>query len=275
MLCLENIMEKQILLNGHGVAYDALGAGKSTLVFAHGFGEDRRVFSDFIQPLTSRFKVFNIDIAGVGGSDVLPEYSMAYMAGVIHAVAQAEGLSKFVLVGHSMGGYVALEYAERYGESLSGLCLFHSHPFEDNGEKKEGRRKSMEFVERNGSRQYVRQLITHLFSEDFKSSNPEVVERQISRACEFPPETIIGCLGAMLERKDKTHILKEASFPVMSVLGKEDQTLPFEMGMRQTHLAPISKVKILEKAGHMGMLECPVECQNAIADFAILVKALE
>ena len=118
------------------VAYHSEGTG-TPIVLLHGFCFDSRMWEEFT-PLLSNFQIIRIDLSGFGHSELQKESSIKGMADCVHAVLKHLKIKKCVLIGHSMGGYVSLEFAKKHGELLLGLCLFHSHPLQIPMKKKWG-----------------------------------------------------------------------------------------------------------------------------------------
>ena len=161
---------KFISFRNKKVAYQSEGRGL-TVVFLHGFGEDSRVWEDFTADLLEEnYRVVVIDLPGQGKSETLEEMTVENMAEAVAAVVNKLQLELFVLIGHSMGGYVSLAFAEKYPQLLAGLSLFHSHPYADSDEKKANRQRSIEFVRDNGTVIFIKQLLPKLFSEKFANS---------------------------------------------------------------------------------------------------------
>src|ERR1044071_7202110 len=112
---------------GAKVRYADTGKGR-VVVLLHGFLESLEVWfgNGFAQELAQHFRVIAIDLPGHGKSDCVGYvHRMERMADVVKGVMDELGLRRYAMVGHSMGGYVALAFAERYKENLCGLCLFH------------------------------------------------------------------------------------------------------------------------------------------------------
>ncbi|RDC64641.1 alpha/beta fold hydrolase [Adhaeribacter pallidiroseus] len=127
---------------------DSGGAGK-VLVFLHGFCESKEIWEAFIQPFRETYRVIAIDLPGFGKNTApRASYSMEEAAAYVYQVLKALEIKKCVLVGHSMGGYAALAFAEKYRGMLSGLCLFHSSALPDSKEKKEARTKTIKFIKK-------------------------------------------------------------------------------------------------------------------------------
>ena len=240
-----------VKFNEKKVAYHVQGKGE-TLVLIHGLCEDSTIWDDFIKNL-SDFRIVRPDLSGFGASEVLPEHSVELMADSIKAVLDDLKITQCVMVGHSLGGYVTMAFAKKYPSVLKGLGLFHSHPFADTEEKKEDRRKGIEFVKRNGHIIYVKQLIPKLFAELFATSNEFLINSLIHKATQYQPQTIIGALEAMMNRKDYSDVLKNFPCPALLIIGKQDKTVPYAVSLKMLDLATTSEILILPKVAHMGI----------------------
>lgn len=239
------------------------------LVFIHGFCEDSTVWNDFI----SRFPeqtILRIDLPGFGQSALIESYSIARYAEVVKAIVDEVQLDNFILIGHSMGGYVSLEFAKQYPAQLSGLCLFHSHPYADSDEKKAGRQKSIEFIRTNGSIYYVKQLFPALFTKKYQGSNHLELAKLVFAASQYSADGIIAGLECMMTRVDNTAVLAELDIPFLFIIGKEDTVVPDYT--EDTALPNIASIHLLAEVAHMGMLELPKKCERIIKDFVALVE---
>ncbi len=236
---------------GTKIAYQVQGKGQ-TLVLLHGLCEDSTIWDEFIKNL-SDFRIIRPDLSGFGESQILPESSIELMADSVKAILDDLKVSDCVMVGHSLGGYVTMAFAQKYPSLLTGLGLFHSHPFEDTEDKKEERRKSIEFIKRNGHVIYVKQLIPKLFAELFATSNEFLINSLIHKAARYSPQTIIGAQEAMLNRLDCGDVLKNLACPALLIIGKQDKTVPYSISLQMLPLATTSEILILPKVAHMGI----------------------
>ena len=251
----------------HKIAYSIKGSG-TPLVLIHGFGEDSRIWEDFL-PTFKDFKVVTIDLPGSGDSEVMENMSIARMAKVIHAVLKAEEIAKCIMIGHSMGGYVTIAFAKLYPSKLLGFGLFHSHPYADSAEKKAGRKKGIDFIKNNGVKPFFRGLTPQLFAPEFVKTNKPIIDKTIDRANQLPEKGIIAQLKAMRNRPDNTSVLKNAQVPVLFIIGKKDRAVPEESSLNQTFLPDIADIHILPEVGHMGMLEAKEKTRKIINDFIL------
>ncbi|MDX1940779.1 MAG: alpha/beta hydrolase [Saprospiraceae bacterium] len=250
------------------IAYNAEGKGVP-IVFVHGFGEDSFVWREYKQEfIEAGHSVVYLDLPGFGESEYEENLSIELMAGAVNAVIEELNLRRIILIGHSMGGYTSLAFAEKYPEKLYGLGLFHSHPYADNAEKIEGRVRSIEVVKTKGTPLYVKQFVPNLFAPKFAQSNTFLVDKLIHRAARFKDESVIAALNAMKSRPDRSEILKNLKIPILFILGEEDKAIPKDDAMKQLTLPDSTAILILEEVAHMGMFEAKKKTQQAIIQFA-------
>ncbi len=247
------------------LAFYQQGEG-SPIVFIHGFCEDSRMWDNFITNFRHH-QIIRIDLPGFGFSTLNGSCSIAQMAASVNAVLEFLEISKCMLVGHSMGGYVSLEFAKQFPDKLIGLCLFHSHPFADSEEKRKGRTKGIEFINKNGHVLYVRQLIPKLFAYDFNKGYPFEVNKLIYNASQFAPEAYINALRAMHDRSDNALVLEKIGIPVCFIIGKKDVAVDLKTSLAQTHLPDLADIHLLSDVGHMGMFEAPQRTAKILKRF--------
>lgn len=249
------------------IFYRTVGKGKP-IVLIHGFAEDGDVWKNQIEFLQHHCYLIIPDLPGSGKSEMINDMRVEGMAEVIKeilsfelqsssAAAEAEGVwaEGVCLAGHSMGGYISLAFAEKYPDTLSSIALVHSSAFADNEEKKANRLKSIEFVKKNGAFEFLKAVITDLFTETWATNNPETVDRQIEKSKDFTDEAIIAYYQAMINRPDRTNILKSFGKPFQFIIGEHDKAVPFEQSMQQCYLPDQSHIHILRNTAHMGMFE--------------------
>ncbi len=252
------------LSNGNGkLVYDVYGEGQPVLL-VHGFGETRTVWKHQVETLSQQFKLYVPDLPGSGDSDLQADSSMEGMAATLKTLVDKENIEPFMLVGHSMGGYISLAFAEKYPEMLSSLTLLHSSAFADSAEKKETREKGIVFIENNGASAFLKNTSPKLFSDHTKEKHPELVDRFIDTLSSFTDQSLIAYYKGMIARPDRTAILKEATFPIHFIAGKHDTAIPLDDMLKQSTLPPISSIDIMKESGHMSMLEEPRKCTEVL-----------
>lgn len=243
------------------------GSG-TPVVLLHGFCEDSRIWDDWQQLLLDAgLQVVTIDLPGFGQSTTEPRASIRDMAAMVVEVLDSLLLEKVVLVGHSMGGYVGLAFAEAYADRLLGLSLFHSHPYADTPDIWALREKSIAFIKRYGHALYVKQTIPNIFAPRFRRDNTFLLEKLSLRAVQYPSDGLTTALAAMAQRPDRSQVLSELEVPVQMIVGSEDQTLPPEKSIQQLALPIVADVQILSGVGHAGMLEAPAVTAKQVIGF--------
>ncbi len=238
------------------------------LVLLHGFCEDSSLWELLLDLLLPKIPntVLAIDLGSFGNSRI-NETSMQSMAAQVQSVLAHLNIPKAFILGHSMGGYVAMEMAETYPDRLAGLILLHSHVFADSLEKKQNRNKAIDFIERNGAAPFVKQLFYQLFEADFARANTVLVEKMIEKARNIDPQTIIAASAAMRDRPDRSETLKKLECPVLLISGQHDNTITEAQSLAQAAFANTTRFIWLKNAGHMAMFEQPEQVIDALVGF--------
>lgn len=266
-------MANKILYNGSNICYNVYGQGPAVMLI-HGFAEDKRIWDRFVPQLAKEFTLIVPDIPGSGQSDMLKgnQISICDYAEVMHEILKKEKIDSCCIIGHSMGGYISLAFAEKYKNKLTGLGLFHSSAYADDATKIETRRKGIEFIKTNGPLAFLKTSIPGLFADTEKSKAE--INLLIDRAKTFSGEALIQYYEAMIARTDRTHVLKECSFPVLFIMGRHDKAVPFQHSLQQSHLPSISYINIMENSAHMGMYEEKDKSFSALLYFLQSVHVL-
>lgn len=247
--------------------YRIAGEGEPVILI-HGFAEDGSVWDGMIKGLSNEYRVIVPDLAGSGRSKGnMENISMESMAEHINMILEKEKIDRCFMIGHSMGGYIALAFAERYVDKLKGLGLFHSTAFPDSDQKKAARNKNTEFIKKHGSGKFVEQAIPNLFSDFTKEKHPEFAEEMIERHSNFSAISLVAYTEAMRDRPDRTEVLKKFQKPVLLIIGEHDTAIPIEQSLKLCEIADFAYIYIAAHSGHMGMLEEPEYCLRAIRDF--------
>jgi pimeloyl-ACP methyl ester carboxylesterase len=240
------------------VHYTEAGKGPA-LVLLHGFLENLRMWDEFIKALQSHYRVVCIDLPGHG---LTPNFgyvhTMEDMAHAVKAVLDHLRLRKYALIGHSMGGYVALAFAEFHPDNLRLLGLFYSTAAADSEEQKANRLRAIEAVKHN-ARTFVRATIPSLFRPKSRKLHKDKINRVKDEALKMNPQGIIAALAGMRERQEREALLHFGPYPVMMVSGKRDPRIP--IGSMESQLnAPNTKFKLITPNGHMGHIEDTEAC---------------
>lgn len=239
------------------------------IVLLHGFLESMAIWDEFAQSLSKRYRVVCIDLPGHGKSENIGfVHTTEMMAECVKEVLHSLMISKCVMVGHSMGGYVTLAFAEKYEHNLRGFALFHSHAAADPEEKKKDRNRAIQVVKRNPV-VLINELVPNLFAEGNRKKFILDIEELIRNASSMTKQGIVNCMEGMKDRADRRNILQNARVPVLLMLGKKDPIMNFDSLKPQAELSEQIQLVSLEETGHMGFIESKEESLLAIKRFIL------
>lgn len=261
-------MNKQLQYQNKKIHYRVIGKGKPVFLI-HGFGEDGEIFNKQATYLQEKFQLIIPDLPGSGQSEMIADMSIEGMAEVIHEIIHQENIEACPVIGHSMGGYITLALMEKYWNHVTAFGLFHSSAFADSDEKKETRRKAIEFIRQNSAYEFLKTAIPNLFAEDSKTTLEPAIDQLIEAGHNFSNEALVYYYEAMINRPDRTEILRQTTLPVLFIMGKYDKAVPMEDSLQQSHLPEKSYIHILQNSGHMGMLEEAEHCNRILEKFLL------
>ncbi len=254
-------------MNQHSIAnFKCTGTGPC-LVLLHGFCEDSGIWDDFVPELSRKYSVIVPDLPGFGESAALESTTIEDMADAVCKVLQKIGASRFVAVGHSMGGYVALALAEKHPDATSGLMLFHSTAMADCEKKRLDRQAAIDSIEQYGTRPFLTGFFRNLFTEEYALRSPKTVEKLKQRVESLPSKGLTNAISAMMHRTDKTALLSQLNCPIGFIAGDKDSFVPLEKTLVECYLPKMSEIHVLPNVGHAGMFERSVETMEMVDDF--------
>lgn len=266
---------RSITYQSSKIFYRITGKGKPVILI-HGFGEDGDIWQKQIEFLKNHFLLIIPDLPGSGKSDLVKDANIEIYSEIINEIikneqpkflrqpAEAEGVC---LIGHSMGGYITLSFAEKYPHLLSSFGLVHSSAFADSEEKKSARLKSIEFIKTNGAYEFLKTAIPGLFGEHWSKDHKKEINALVEKGKNFTPEALIQYYQAMIARHDKTEVLKNFLRPILFIIGVNDNAVPFAQSMKQSYLPDQSYIHILRSSAHMGMWEETGKVNTALSEF--------
>jgi pimeloyl-ACP methyl ester carboxylesterase len=261
-------VDKILDFDGKPVFYRVVGLGKPVML-VHGFGEDGTIWDYQVDFLKPDYQLIIPDLPGSGKSPGMDDSSMEQMAEMLLRILDEEQIDQCVLLGHSMGGYITLAFAEKFSARLNAFGLIHSTAYADNDEKKAARRKGIEFIGSNGAFEFLKTSSPNLFSALTKDERPELVDQFISSLSNFSGASLVSYYHAMIARPDRTAVLEKAGIPVLFIMGKYDTAIPLEDMRQQSHLPEKSYIHELQYSGHMGMLEETNEVNRFLKEFLL------
>ena len=258
-------MRKEFTYQHKKVIYYTYGTGKPVMLI-HGFGETAEVWKNQIEFLRDKFYLIIPELPG-SGSDIIDDMSMEGIAEVMKEILAQEKIESSIIIGHSMGGYILLALAEKYPGLIKALGLFHSSAYADPDERKAARKNTIELIQEKGVEEFAKTSVPNLYGTVTKQQNPTLIEQQIAFTRNFSAESLVSYQMAMMQRKDRTEVLRNAAVPILFVLGRFDAVIPLKDGLEQGSLADLSYFHVLENAGHVGMMEEPSETNTILLNY--------
>jgi 3-oxoadipate enol-lactonase len=270
-----------LTIDGRRIGYDDSGGAGVPVVLLHGFPLDRTVWDEQLDALTAAgARVIRVDLRGCGESEASDGPAlMEALAGDVAGVLDALHIERAVLVGHSIGGYVALAFFRMYEERVAGLALVASHVAEDAARNADadpvqrelaaGRDDLAARLERDGTMDAaVESYLPRYFAPsayreraEFVERVSEIMRRQNARGC-------AQLVRGMRERLDSHDLLEDVRVPALVIAGAQDAYLKPQT-LRETAAAISGAVFVeLDNVGHLPMLEAPEATANALATFA-------
>jgi pimeloyl-ACP methyl ester carboxylesterase len=240
------------------------GTGDQVVVLIHGFPFNQKIWDDFAERLSVDFKVLTPDLPGFGESHPLnTPLTLQAVAEALWKWLGALGIKDIIVIGHSLGGYVALAMSSLKPSQVSRLVLFHSTAYPDSEEKKENRNKVVDFIKKNGVLAFTSNFITSLFA---KPDDPAITAVR-SIAVQATENVVVQYTLAMRDRPDQTGLLREFPKPIMIISGEKDQGISVDSVKKQEALSKLIELHVLSEAAHMGMFEKPEETLRLIRNF--------
>lgn len=243
-------------------------AGQGTpVVLLHGFPLSSAIWHEHQQRLSDRYRVITPDLRGHGRSPAPSGvYEMDLLARDVLALLDALLIKKAVIMGHSMGGYVALAGWKLAPERFLALGLITSQAGADTEEGRQGRNKLANKVAAEGSSAVAAAMIPKLFAAGISIAPPILAQvREI--ILNTDRAGIIGSLQGMAVRSDSGPLLPKISVPVLILAGEQDQIIAPDKAKAMAAAMKTATLTMVEHAGHMPMLEQPEATTTALRNF--------
>ena len=249
---------------GINIFYTDQGQG-NTIVLLHGFLENSSMWDYILPQLTKKNRVICIDLLGHGKTGCIGYiHSMELMSETVEALFTHLNINQSIFIGHSMGGYVALAFAEKNPDKLKGLCLMNSTAQADSTQKKQNRDRAILAVKQN-HKTFIRMAIGNLFRPKNRILFSKDINNVTNEALKTPLQGIIAALEGMKTRKDRETLWLSSSYKKLLIIGKEDPVLDYKTLIPQTKHDNIKLVEFPD--GHMSHIENTYELSCSIMYF--------
>lgn len=254
-------------INGINLEYTDQGKGLP-IILIHAFPLDKGMWEPQVEPLSKVCRVITVDLRGFGQSDVpAGPYWMSLMASDVRGLMYKLGIDRAVLVGLSMGGYVAMSFYRNFPDAVKAMVLADTRASADNEEGRQRRFAAAQKAEAEGSAAVAEDMLKVLLGATTHASRPEVVERVRQIIMKNQPRAIAAAQLGMAARPDSMELLTKVTRPVMVISGSEDTLSPPYLAEAIQWRVPGSSLTIIEGAGHLPNIECPDEFNEAVIRF--------
>lgn len=249
------------------IHYEVSGKGYP-VVLLHGYGETHNIWNHYREELSKKYRVITPDLPGFGQSAGLPyELSLDMVANSIYDCLKKLNISECIILGHSLGGYVTLEIAKRFPNIVSNIGLIHSSALADTAERKEGREKAIEFIQKHGVPKFIESFVPMLFHEKHRDRLKDTIQSIVDEGSKIPEKTLTDYMLAMRDRSDSLDFIKEFEGSILYIYGEEDTSIPLSVSKSQIKYMKNPYLKNLVETGHMGMFEKEEEVLKSISKF--------
>lgn len=262
-----NCLNMEATSNGVRIYYEEKGTGFPT-VFLHAFPLDHTIWTQVLERMKRPVRAITPDLRGHGLSEA-PEgvYTMEILAGDVRALLDHIGVERAILVGHSIGGYVALAFARLYPQRLAGLALVATQAGADTPERRASRYAQAQEVMKKGMGPIADDLANRL------TRDRDLAQRLHKIMMAMQPTGCAGALLGMAERSDSFPMLGSIQSPTVVIAGTEDAIIPTEVALKMAEAIPDCRLVEIAGAGHVPMLECPDQVALALDELIARVEA--
>ena len=236
------------------------------LLFLHGFCETGEMWRHFADSLSTQYRVICPDLPGFGNSPLSDSIqSLEEVAERLEHFLDDQHIQHPIVLGHSLGGYVALALLERMGDRIQAIGLLHSTAYADDLEKKEMRNRVLIFLNKHGAAKFVSSFVPQLFPEHRREELADAMAHAIEDGQRSSLEGLLTYTVAMRDRQDRIAILQQFAGPKLLLAGTLDGSVKIDSSRAQqkyfTHYTE------LEGVGHLGMVEEKEKTLAVVQDF--------
>lgn len=238
---------------------------RPVLVLIHGFPQDHTLWNDQILALEREADLLTPDLLGFGTATELPTVmTMERYAEQLHTLLAERGVRRAVLCGLSMGGYVAMAFAERWPALVEALILSNTRATADTAEGKQARKATADRALAQGASVIARSMLPVLLSARTRAERPDLTERVERMMARQPANAVAAASLGMAERPDRLHVLRALRVPATIITGSEDTLMPLPMSQAMHEALVGSRLEVIHGTAHLPNIEAPDRFNAAV-----------
>lgn len=261
-------MEKFAVAAGIAIRYNDSLKGDKTVVLLHGYLENLDVWEEWSKMLAKHCRVISLDLPGHGISEVKGEiHTMEFLAETAHGLLESLGVERYAVIGHSMGGYVAMEMMKKWPSAISGAIFLHSHPFGDTPQRAEDRMREIELIRSGRKEVLVKMNPQRRFAAENCKRLASVIDELKEMAFLTEDEGILAILRGISQRGNYVEMMSKTEIPTLFVFGSGDLMIPQEACEEVAKQFPAAQVVVLDSCGHMSFIEQPEKTLEIVTQF--------
>lgn len=247
---------------------------KPCLVLLHGYLETMYVFNELAEALKPHYRIITLDMPGHGLTDSAPAdaggnrvNTLSFIASVVAGVLDKCGVEKAVIAGHSLGGYVTLEFIKNFPERARRAVLLHSHPYPDDPQKSKDRQREKDLISEGKLMSIAALSIPKMYYEESLRACDEKIRETVELCETHDPEGIRYSIDGLRTRPDNQAVMRNPPVPVTLIYGDHDTFLPMETVAKMKESFPAVEYVLIPGTGHNAFIERQDEVVKAVIGF--------
>ncbi|HKV89808.1 MAG TPA: alpha/beta fold hydrolase [Thermoplasmata archaeon] len=240
----------------------------TSVVFLHGYPLNRGMWATQLETLSDRHRIVLPDLPGFGtaSGEPVPDTLAGFAAAVAKTLDKAIG-GPATIVGHSFGGYIALQLYQDRPDLFHGLVLVSTRSEADAPEAKAKRLATAQRLQTPGEKLDVDAAAQGLVAEAVWKEQGALADAVRGLVASAPNPALVGALKAIADRPDLTPVLAKIGVPTLVVWGAADALIPPERTQTLVPAIPGARGVEIPKAGHLSPLEAPEAFDAAVKRF--------
>ena len=261
-------------IGGARIGYDDMGQG-TPVVFLHAFPLNRSMWTPQTSALAADWRCIAIDFRGFGESAADGPFAIDRYADDVAQLLDELGVRRAIVIGLSMGGYIAFALWRRHASRVRALVLADTRAGADSPETRERRHELMTLALHEGPAAVADRQLVGLLGKTTRERRPDIASAVRAIAASATVAGIIGALEAMLGRPDSTPTLATVTVPTLIVVGDQDVITPAKEARAMQAALPGSRLELLSSTGHLSSVERPAAFNAVLVEFLHSVENAE